>query len=57
MTSDDIERERTHSTGRTGITYGILFAVLIALLFFFFWRGTGARDDSGRRPAPVEETG
>ncbi|HEU4566062.1 MAG TPA: hypothetical protein VFS05_15485 [Gemmatimonadaceae bacterium] len=55
--SDDLsdhQPRRERSTGRTGITLGILVAVLIALLFFFFWRSTGAREPDGSRPpAPV----
>lgn len=46
----DYQPPRARSTGRTGITLGILVAVLIALLFYFFWRGTGAREPDGSRP-------
>lgn len=37
---------------RTGVMIGILVAVILALAVYFFWRGTGWRDDEGRRPAP-----
>ncbi|MEJ7812647.1 MAG: hypothetical protein WKG32_19700 [Gemmatimonadaceae bacterium] len=49
--------ERTPSTGRTGVTIGILVVVLAALLFYFYWRSTGALDSSGHRPtAPAATT-
>lgn len=38
--------------GRKGIVIGILVAVLLALLLYFYWRGTGVRDAAGRHPAP-----
>jgi len=41
--------------GRTGVAIGILIVTLLALAFYFYWRTTGARDDSGRRPAPPRE--
>jgi hypothetical protein len=40
------------STGRTGITIGFLVIVLLALLFFFYWRSTGVHDATGHRPPP-----
>jgi hypothetical protein len=42
----------TPSTGRTGVVIGILIVALLALGFYFYWRGTGARDETGRRPGP-----
>jgi hypothetical protein len=36
----------------TGVVIGILTVLLIALGVFFFWRGTGYRDQAGRRPPP-----
>jgi hypothetical protein len=41
--------------GRTGVAIGILIVTLLALSFYFYWRTTGMRDDSGRRPAPPRE--
>ncbi len=41
--------------GRTGVAIGVLIVTLLALAFYFYWRTTGARDDSGRRPAPPRE--
>lgn len=41
--------------GRTGVAIGILVVTLLALAFYFYWRTTGARDDSGRRPAAPKE--
>ena len=41
--------------GRTGVAIGILVVTLLALAFYFYWRTTGAVDDSGRRPAPPRE--
>lgn len=38
--------------GRKGIVIGILVAVLLALLLYFYWHGTGVRDANGRHPAP-----
>ena len=52
----DASAERQPSTGRTGVTIGFLVIVLLALLFYFFWRSTGARDESGQRPPPVRVT-
>ena len=52
----DAAAQREPSTGRTGITIGILVVVLLALLFYFFWRSTGARDETGQRPPPVRTT-
>jgi hypothetical protein len=39
----------------TGVVIGILVVLLIALGAYFFWRGTGVRDDQGNRPQPVPE--
>jgi hypothetical protein len=39
--------------GHKGVVIGLLVLVLIALVIFFFWRGTGVRDDSGRHPQPT----
>lgn len=36
--------------GRTGVAIGILIVTLLALAFYFYWRTTGAPDESGRRP-------
>jgi hypothetical protein len=36
--------------GRTGVAIGILIVTLLALAFYFYWRTTGMRDESGRRP-------
>ncbi len=41
--------------GRTGVAIGILIVTLLALAFYFYWRTTGVRDESGRRPAPPRE--
>src|SRR5215212_6704597 len=41
---------------RHGIVVGLLVVVLLALVLFFFWRGTGARDDGGQRPTPPAQT-
>ena len=41
--------------GRTGVAIGILIVTLLALAFYFYWRTTGAVDESGRRPAPPKE--
>ncbi len=40
------------STGRTGITLGLLVLALAALAFYFFWSRTGARTPEGKRPPP-----
>lgn len=42
---------RRESTGRTGITIGILVVALAALLFYFFWSRTGARTEDRKTPA------
>lgn len=52
--SHDSGAHRVPSTGRTGVTMAILVIVLLALLFYFYWRGTGAREQNGERPAPVQ---
>ncbi len=41
--------------GRTGVAIGILIVTLLALAFYFYWRTTGMRDGSGRRPSPPRE--
>lgn len=41
--------------GRTGVAIGILIVTLLALAFYFYWRTTGMRDDSGQRPEPPRE--
>ena len=41
--------------GRTGVAIGILIVTLLALAFYFYWRTTGMRDESGRRPGPPKE--
>ena len=41
--------------GRTGVAIGILVVTLLTLAFYFYWRTTGMRDESGRRPAPPRE--
>lgn len=38
------------TAGRTGVAIGILVVTLLALAFYFYWRTTGARDETGRRP-------
>ena len=38
------------TAGRTGVAIGILIVTLLVLAFYFYWRTTGARDESGRRP-------
>jgi hypothetical protein len=38
------------TAGRTGVAIGILIVTLLALAFYFYWRTTGARDETGRRP-------
>ena len=43
------------TAGRTGVAIGILVVTLLALAFYFYWRTTGMRDESGRRPQPVRE--
>ena len=43
------------SRGRTGVAIGILIVTLLALAFYFYWRSTAMRDESGRRPAPPRE--
>lgn len=42
------------TAGRTGVAIGILIVTLLALAFYFYWRTTGARDASGRRPQTRE---
>ena len=50
------ETETVQTTrGRTGVAIGILVVTLLALAFYFYWRTTGMRDDSGRRPRPPRE--
>lgn len=41
--------------GRTGVAIGILVVTLLALAFYFYWRTTGMRDDSGQRPEPPRD--
>jgi hypothetical protein len=41
--------------GRTGVAIGIVIVTLLALAFYFYWRMTGMRDDSGQRPPPPRE--
>lgn len=43
------------SRGRTGVAVGILVVTLLVLAFYFYWRSTGFRDESGRRPPPPRE--
>jgi hypothetical protein len=43
------------SRGRTGVAIGILVVTLLAVAFYFYWRTTGMRDESGRRPPPPRE--
>jgi len=43
------------SRGRTGVAIGILIVTLLTLAFYFYWRSTAMRDESGRRPAPPRE--
>lgn len=43
------------SRGRTGVAIGILVVTLLVLAFYFYWRSTGFRDESGRRPPPPRE--
>jgi hypothetical protein len=43
------------TAGRTGVAIGILVVTLLAVAFYFYWRTTGMRDDSGRRPQPALE--
>ena len=38
------------TAGRTGVAIGILVVTLLALAFYFYWRTTGARDQTGRPP-------
>jgi hypothetical protein len=38
------------TAGRPGVAIGILVVTLLALAFYFYWRTTGARDETGRRP-------
>ncbi|HJU69736.1 MAG TPA: hypothetical protein VJ650_15960 [Gemmatimonadaceae bacterium] len=45
----------TTTRGRTGVAIGILIVTLLTLAFYFYWRTTGVRDESGRRPAPPRE--
>lgn len=44
---------RPHSTGKTGVMLGVLVVALAALAFYFYWRGTGAIGEDGKRPAPA----
>ena len=41
--------------GRTGVAIGILVVTLLAVAFYFYWRTTGMRDESGRPPSPPRE--
>jgi hypothetical protein len=41
--------------GRTGVAIGIVIVTLLALAFYFYWRTTGMRDESGQRPPPPRE--
>jgi hypothetical protein len=50
------ETETSPTTrGRAGVAIGILIVTLLTLAFYFYWRTTGMRDESGRRPAPPSE--
>jgi hypothetical protein len=42
------------TAGRTGVAIGILVVTLLVLAFYFYWRTTGARDGTGRRPQTRE---
>jgi hypothetical protein len=42
------------TAGRTGVAIGILVVTLLVLAFYFYWRTTGARDETGRRPQARE---
>lgn len=52
----DTERpSKEHTTApitptNKGVVIGILVVLLITLGVYIFWRGTGYRDDEGRRP-------
>jgi hypothetical protein len=52
---DEPPSARRPSTGRTGLKFGILVAVLVALLFYFYWRSTGA-DEAERASPPAATT-
>ena len=41
--------------GRTGVAIGILLVTLLALAFYFYWRTTGMRHESGQRPPAPRE--
>ena len=50
--NDPVSSRSGAPSGRKGVVVGILVAVLLMLLVYFYWRGTGYRDQSGRRPPP-----
>ncbi len=58
----EIERPTRESTTapitptNKGVVIGILVVLLIALGVYFFWRGTGYRDEAGRRPQPAADS-
>lgn len=41
--------------GRTGVAIGILIVTLLTVAFYFYWRTTGMRDETGRRPQLIRE--
>ena len=50
--TDDVQATPEQRSARKGVVIGILLVVLLALAVYFFWRGTGFRDESGQRPPP-----
>ena len=40
---------------RTGVAIGILIVTLLTVAFYFYWRTTGMRDETGRRPQLIRE--
>ena len=50
--TDDPQPTEASRAARRGVVIGILLVVLLALAVYFYWRGTGYRDESGRRPPP-----
>jgi hypothetical protein len=48
--SEELPRDPRSEAQRKGVVIGILVAVLLLLVLYFFWRGTGVRDAEGNHP-------